>query len=72
MSIFLLDDTLRVEVFYEHEDKAFEDNICLRITESCAPDERLFVAGETNIYITAQQARQLGEALLTAVIGHED
>jgi hypothetical protein len=34
--------------------------------ERCAPAEKLLRAGETNLYLTPQEARQFGEALLTA------
>jgi hypothetical protein len=66
MAIFLLDDTLKVEVFYEPSDRDFDDDICLSITETCPDEERLFRADETNMYLTPEQARRLGLALLNA------
>ena len=66
MAIFLLDDTLQIEVHYESEDEDLRDNICLRILENCPDEERLFRAEETNIFLTARQARDLATALLNA------
>lgn len=66
MTINLLDNTLHIEVFYERDDQDLEDNICVSIIESCPPQERIMRSGETHIYLTAHQACQLGEALLTA------
>jgi hypothetical protein len=66
MTIHLLEDTLQIDIFYECEDCDMEDNICIRVIERCAPEEQLFCAGETNIYLTPQQARALGQALIGA------
>jgi hypothetical protein len=66
MSIYLLDDTLKIEIYLEPADREFEDNIRLNIEESCPTDEKLFCADEVNIFLTARQARQLGLALMTA------
>jgi hypothetical protein len=66
MTINLLEDTLQIDIFYERDDHDLEDNICVSIIERCAPEERLFCAGETYIYLTPQQARELGQALLIA------
>jgi hypothetical protein len=66
MSLLLLDDTLHVNVFYEKNDNQFCDNICIRFWESCPDEEKLFKAGETNIFITHQEARQLADLLLKA------
>jgi len=66
MSIHLLEGTLQIDIFYECEDQDLDDNICISIVERCAPAEKLLRAGETNLYLTLQEARQLGEALLTA------
>jgi len=66
LAIFLVDETLRIEVRYEPEDEDLRDNICLCILEDCPDEERLFRAEETNIYLTARQARELAEALLNA------
>lgn len=66
MPIHLLDDTLHIEIFYECEDHDLEDNICISILETCPPAEQLFRAGETYVYLTPAEVRQLGEALLAA------
>ncbi len=66
MTIYLLDKTLQIDIFYDCADQDLEDNICVSILESCPANERLLRAGETNIFLTADQARQLGKALLVA------
>lgn len=66
MTIFLVDDTLQVNVFFDQKDCEFDDNICISVLEECAYDEKLFRAGETNFYLTAEQARKLAQALLDA------
>ncbi len=63
MSIFLLDGSLRVRIFFEKSDNDYEDDICITIEEDCPDDEKLFIADETNIYITPKQARELALAL---------
>lgn len=67
MTIFLLDKTLQIDIFYDCESKDLEDNVCVSIIERCPPQERLLQAGETHIFLTPTQAQQLGEALLEAV-----
>lgn len=67
MTIFLLDGTIEIEIFFECADHDLEDNICVKIFEKCPPAERLLRAGETNIFLTSDQARELGTALLEAV-----
>ena len=66
MIISLLDGSLRVQVFYEVPDAAFEDNVCISFLEDCPEDEKIFKAGETNIFLTPEQAAQLAEALSKA------
>lgn len=66
MTIFLLDGTIEIEIFFECADHDLEDNICVKVFEKCAPAERLLRAGETNIFLTPDQARELGTALLKA------
>ena len=65
--ILLLDESLKVEVFYACEDSDLADNICLKVTEDCAVEEKLFLHEENHLYLTAAQARALAEALLAAV-----
>ena len=66
MIFHLLDETLQIAIFYDCEDEDLEDNVCISIVEDCPHDERLFRAGETHIYLTSDEARVLGEALLVA------
>ncbi len=72
MPINLLENTLKIDVFYECDDHKHDDNICVSIVETCPPGEKLFRVGETNIFLTPDQARELGEALLTAAQHSED
>lgn len=67
MTIHLLDETLQIDIFYECEDEDLEDNICLTIIESCPPAERVLRSGKTYLYLTPDEARTLGEALLEAM-----
>lgn len=67
MPIYLLDDSLSVDVYFECEDETFPDCVCIEIKESCPQDEKIFRADEVNIYITPAEARRLAEALLAAV-----
>jgi hypothetical protein len=66
MPIYLLDESLKVEVFFDKQDCDFEDNVCLCFFEDCPPDEKIFKVGETNVYLTAEQALRLGHALIDA------
>lgn len=73
MFVFLLDNSLRVEVYCEEMDSEFEDNICVSFVETCPDDEKIFRAGETNIYLTPKQAEQFGSLLMrVGRIGCED
>jgi len=66
MSLCLLDDSLSVDVYYEPSDTEFSDNICLYFVESCPEDEKVFLADETNLFLTPEQARELAKMLLQA------
>lgn len=66
-TIYLLDRSLKVEVYYEPEDSEFADNICISFCEECPDNERLFIADETNIFLSCDQSKLLAEALLEAV-----
>lgn len=68
MTIYLLDRTLEIKVFYEHADQDLEDNICVSVVERCPPPEQIFRSGTTHLFMTADQARHLGEALLEAAL----
>ena len=67
MTISLLDGSLKMDVFYDCKDRQFEDHICIKVVEDCPEDEKVFCAGETNIYLTPEQAHQISNALLKAV-----
>ena len=67
MTISLLDGSLKLDVFYDCSDSQFEDHICLKIVEDCPEEEKIFYAGETNIYLTVEQAEQISNALLNAI-----
>lgn len=67
MSLFLLDDTLAVDVYFDRSDNQFSDNVCIRLWESCPEDEKIFIADETNLFLTPDQALQLVQMLLAAV-----
>ena len=66
MAISLLDDTLKVDIFFEMKDCEYGDNVCLNIIENCPDDEKVFRGDETNLYLTPQQARKLASAFLRA------
>lgn len=65
--IYLLDDSLDVEVFFVKEDSDLDDNICLKISESCKEEEKVFKHDESYLYLTQKQVREFAEALLTAL-----
>jgi hypothetical protein len=65
--VYLLDESLQIEVFYSSEDADLADNICLKIFESCKEEEKIFIHDESDLFLTTQQARDLAEALLAAV-----
>jgi len=61
-----LDDSLQVEVFFSLEDCDLEDNICLKISESCPEEEKVFKHDESFLFLTRKQARTFAESLLEA------
>jgi hypothetical protein len=63
MAIFLLDNSLKVEIYYDESDADFADNICVSFAENCPDDEKIFRADETNIFLTPEQACLLAMAL---------
>jgi hypothetical protein len=67
MTISLLDNSLKVEIFFEETDCEFEDNICIQFTETCPDEEKVFIHDETNLYMTASEAEQLAQILAEAV-----
>jgi hypothetical protein len=71
-AIYLLDDSLKIEVFFSKDDNDLEDNICVIIEECCPEDEKIFKHEESHIYLTRKQARDLAAALATAVEESEE
>ncbi len=63
MTILLIDKSLELNIFLDKEDSGFEDNICLQFVEKCPEDEKVFFGGETNLYITREQAWDMYHAL---------
>lgn len=66
MFVFLLDDSVKVEVYCDEMDNEFEDNICVSFVEECPEEEKIFKADETNIYLTPKQAEKFGQLLIKA------
>ena len=66
MAIEILNGSMKVEIFYDRQDRDYEDNICVCIKEAGPEDEKIMYANETNLFITANQARLLAEMLLKA------
>jgi hypothetical protein len=64
--ISLLDNSLEVSVFFERTDSEYDDDICICFQEYCQEEEKIFKAGETNIFLTPEQAKQLAAALTEA------
>ena len=65
--ILLLDESLQVEIYFEPDDCGYEDNICLKIVESCPEEEKVFMHDESHLYLTQDQAKSFATALLKAV-----
>jgi hypothetical protein len=62
--VFLLDDSVKVEIYCDEMDREFEDNICVSFVEDCPAEEKIFRADETNIYLTPAQAKEFGDLLV--------
>lgn len=67
MSVSLLDDSLKVNIYFDRSDSEFDDDICIQLIEDCPEEERLLKYEETNIYITPDQACLLILALERAM-----
>lgn len=67
MPVSLLDNSLKVDIFFEESDQDFEDDICISIREDCPDEEKIFRADETNIFVTPDQACLLVLALQRAL-----
>ena len=68
MAVKILDDTITFEAFIDHEDGGSEDEVCLRFTETCPEEEKVFYGGENNLYVTREQARHIAEEILKALV----
>jgi len=66
MAVFILDNSIKIEVYFDRLDCEFDDNICMCLVEDCPQEEKVLKADETNIYLTAEQALNLGNALIDA------
>ncbi len=66
MAIELLNGSLKIEIFYDKTDKEYEDNICVCLREYGPEDEKVLYAGETNLFINAEEARKLAAMLIDA------
>jgi len=66
--ILLLDESLQVEIYFEPDDCGYEDNICLKVIESCPDEEKIFLHDESHLYLTQSQAQALLEALQEALV----
>lgn len=64
MRIKLLKGALLVQIQFEKSDSEYDDNICLCFEEPCHDDERIFRGDQTHLYLTANEARNLANALL--------
>ncbi len=62
----LLDKSLEVSIYFEPSDSEYDDDICICFEEFCQEEEKIFKAGETNIFLTPDQANQLAIALIEA------
>ena len=67
MAVKILDDTIEFEAFIDHEDNGFEDDVCLRFTETCPEEEKVFYGGENNLYVTREQALKIAVEILKAL-----
>ncbi len=66
MAIELLNGSLKIDIFFDKNDKEYDDNICLCLKEYGPEDEKILYAGETDLFITADEARKLAEMLIEA------
>jgi len=66
MAIEILNGSLNVDIFFDNGDKEYDDNICVVLKEFGPEDEKILYAGETDIFITPDEARKLAEMLLAA------
>ena len=66
MALKILNGSMNIEIFFDKQDREYEDNICVCIKESGPDDEKIMYAHETNIFLTPDQARELARMLTQA------
>ena len=66
MAIELLNGSLKIDVYFDKDDREYDDNICVCLKEFGPEDEKILYAGETDIFITPDEARKLAEMLVIA------
>ena len=66
MAIEILNGSLKIDVYFDKDDREYDDNICVCFKESGPEDEKIMYAGETDIFITPDEARKLAEMLIAA------
>jgi hypothetical protein len=59
MAIDILNGSLNVDIYFDKSDKEYDDNICVCLKEFGPEDEKILYAGETDLFITPEEARQL-------------
>ncbi len=72
MAVYLLDKSLKIEIFFDEQDSKYQDNVCISISEECPDEEKLFCSDETNIYISPEEACALAKALIAAARCSQD
>jgi hypothetical protein len=66
MAIEILNGSLKIDIFFDKNDKEYDDNICVCLKEFGPEDEKILYAGETDLFITTEEARKLAEMLIEA------
>jgi hypothetical protein len=66
MAIDILNGSLNVDIYFDKSDKEYDDNICVCLKEFGPEDEKILYAGETDLFITPEEARQLAAMLTEA------
>jgi len=66
MAIELLNGSLKIDIFFDKNDKEYDDNICMCLKEYGPEDEKILYADETDLFITIEEARKLAELLIAA------
>ena len=66
MAIELLNGSLKIDIFFDKNDKEYDDNICMCLKEYGPEDEKILYANETHLFITIKEARKLAETLIAA------